>query len=286
MQLPSLEIMIATCGPDGADKAAAMLLPETPGISYSISWQDSGNAPAPVQLLGRRDVALLRLEGRGLSRNRNNLLRHASADLLMVADDDLRLLPDGLQQARRIFAENPELDFGIFQYASDIPKEYPAETCTLARLPKHFFPSSIEMILRREPRAGRLRFNEDFGLGAPRITAGEEDLLLKRARKAGLDCRFFPVTLSYHPGYTTGVQPKLSRGSIISRGVIAAVETPLTAPLRVPLCAWRIARKGQCNFFRALLLCCEGALRGYFSPSLRRYLKGKQPAESGPTKIK
>lgn len=275
MDSPSLtlEILIATCGPGGGRKVEAMLLPELPGVSYLVSWQEPGEARVPEGLAARGDVRVLSLSGYGLSRNRNNCLDNARGDILLIADDDLVLYPDGLREIRRIFARHPSLEYGSFRYDSDVPKVYPSRECSLQKLPKWFFQTSFEIVLRRQSRGGKLRFPENFGLGAGEFTAGEEELLLKKARLNHIDCRFFPVTIACHPGPTTGVMPRLAKGTIRACGAVTAIEYPLTCVLRIPLVSWRMSRDGRASFIGALSLMSAGAIKAIFTDAVRPYLK-------------
>lgn len=269
----TLEVMIATCGPDGGRRVEAMCLPRLDGVSYLVSWQEPGGAAVPESLSCREDVRVLPLGGLGLSLNRNHCLDNARGDILLVADDDLELYPEGLEAVRRLFRENPGLEYGSFRYDSDVAKTYPSSACSFARLPKDFYQTSFEIALRRDSRAGLLRFPENFGLGAAEFTAGEEELFLKKARINGLDCRFFPVTIACHPGATTGVRARLADGALRARGAVAAVEYPLTAVLRVPLVAWRVSRARQAGFMKALRLMAGGACKAIFGDAVRTYLK-------------
>lgn len=269
----TLEVMIATCGPDGGRKVAAMNLPVIPGVKYLVSWQEPGENAVPDELAFRDDVRVIFLKGYGLSRNRNNCLDNATGDILLIADDDLEFYSEGLSEIRRIFEEHPALEYGSFRYDSDVPKFYPPKESSLARLPKGFSQSSVEIALRRESLAGKLRFNEDFGLGAPVFTAGEEELFLKKARNNGLHCRFFPITIANHSGATTGVRERLADGTIRARGVMIAVEFPLTSLLRIPLGAFRISHAGQAPFFKSLRLLVYGAVKGAFGYVVKSYLR-------------
>lgn len=268
----TLEIMVATYGPDGPRKVAGMLLPPMEGISYLVSWQSPGDALIPKELDDREDVRVVTLDGVGLSRNRNNCLENAMGDLLMVCDDDLILYPDGLRKVIEVFEENHGLEYGSFRYDSDSPKVYPSRETSLRKLPKGFFQSSVEIVLRRNSRAGKLRFPENFGLKAPEFGVGEEELLLLRARRQGLDCRFFPITTCRHPGHTTGVASEMPDAVLRGFGACAATEYPVSCLVRIPLKAWRLSRIGSAKFFRALRLMSHGARHALFGDAVRPYL--------------
>lgn len=270
----TLEVLIATCGPDGGQKVAAMNLPELPRVSYLVSWQEPGGSGIPETLSARDDVRIIILEGFGLSRNRNNCLDNARGDILLIADDDLELIPEGLESILAIFGKNPGLEYGSFRYDSDVPKEYPEYECSLDTLPRNFYQTSFEIALRRDSRAGRLRFPENFGLGSTEgFTAGEEELLLKKARINSICCHFFPVTIARHKGPTTGVRQQLADGAIRARGTLTAVEYPLTSILRIPVVSLRIARAGQAGFLKALRLMIAGAWAARAGNVVKPYLK-------------
>lgn len=272
-QLLTLEVLIATCGADGARKVAAMNLPELPRVSYLVSWQNSAETEIPLSLSQRQDVRIIRLDGLGLSRNRNNCLDNALGDILLIADDDLEFYSEGLQAILTVFEANPELEYASFRFDSEASKPYPTIETSLATLPKDFYQVSFEIALRRNSRAGKLRFNESFGLGAEKFTAGEEEFFLKKAQINRINCRFFPITIGRHPGLSTGVRHRLADGTIRSRGVFTVIEYPFTAFLRIPLAAWRIGRARQAGFFKALRLLISGALSGIFSDIVKPYLK-------------
>lgn len=268
----TLEVLICTFGPEGGRRVQRMQLPEIDNVSYLVSWQGDCPKVVPAPLAERRDLRFVFLDGKGLSRNRNHCLDNARGDILLVADDDLRFYPDGLKGIMDVFAANPSLEYGSFMYDGADGKTYPAASLSLKSLPKDFYQTSFEVALRRESRAGALRFDEEFGLGAPQFGAGEEELVLKRARIKGLDCRFFPLLIASHAGVTTGLAAHYPDSVLRSRGVLTAVEFPFTAPLRVVLNSWRIVRKGQAGFFRALRCQTAGLLYGWFSQELKDYL--------------
>lgn len=266
-----LEVGVPTFGPDGMQMVEKMNLPRLDGVCYLVSWQmPEGDIPESIAC--RDDVRVLKLNSKGLSRNRNNILAHARGDVVFFADNDLMLYPEGLKGIAEAFVRIPSLEFGVFKFESEIERIYPEGECSLERMPKYFYPGSM-FALRMDSRAGKLRFNEDFGLGADKFTAGEDDLLLMKARRLGLDCRYLPVAVAWHPGASTGFGGHLDKKAIAARGVLTAAEWPWTAPLRLLLGAWRIWRKGQASLVPALYHITRGALYGYLSQAFYNYLR-------------
>lgn len=268
----TLEICVVTFGKEGGERLVKMNLPRLPRVSYLVSWQERGEEPVPESIASREDVKVLDQQGYGSSRNRNNCLDHATGDVLLFADDDLQLYPAGLQRVLEIFEENPELEYGSFCFESDVAKSYPSRECSLVHLPKNFYQTTFEIALRRDSRAGKLRFSEQHGFAVNDFTAGEDCLLLQRARVQGLNCRFFPVKIAYHPGPTSGVRPRLSRGVILMQGAFTLLEFPATTLPRLLLGGWRIARKRRAPLMRAWGLLFLGAWKELVSRKGWRYL--------------
>jgi len=266
MKLPTLEILIST---NSLPAFSAMSLPQEEGVSYLISWQKNAGLEAPQRLLDRRDVRIVRNPGSGLSQNRNHALDHASGDILLIADDDLIYRPGAFRKIREAFASHPGLDIGLFRYECGdgrSEKTYPEEeTVIKEKLPKGYFVSSIEIAIRRKGRSGHLRFDPKFGLGAPVLGAGEEEVFLHHALKSGHEVRFFPTTICTHPGETTGLLARIAPAALRGIGATILLLYPVSWAPRLLLKAWRISRSGQGGFFGSLRSLTHGAFYGMFN---------------------
>lgn len=251
----TLEVLICTLGRDGIERVAAMGLPHVESVSYLVSWQmPDGEVP---QSLIRPDVRIITSHDKGLSRNRNHALDNAAGDILLIADDDLSYTAEQLFSVANVFSKNPSLEVAMFRYDGEDKKCYPDHECDLGKeMPKGYYVTSFELALRRNSPAGKLRFNEKMGIGARYLHAAEEELLLLTARKMGLNCRFFPITITGHKGLTSGnrdVTPGVARAF----GAYIGLAYPFTCLPRILLKAWRLKRSGQGSFFKSLwqMLC-------------------------------
>jgi glycosyltransferase involved in cell wall biosynthesis len=257
--LPTLDLAMATWKPDGISRVAAMNLPQVDGVRYVVSWQASADAPIPAELAARADVSIHRTDAVGVAANRNNALEHCTADVVLHSDDDLVYSAEGLQAVRRAFAEHKDVDLAVFQYDGDDGKNYPAEECDLAVLPKNFWVATFQLAVRRDSAAGVLRFNTAFGPGAEFTASGEDEVYLLTARRRGISCRFFPITITTHCGITTGQRAITNAKVLHGMGAVIRLSYPRTALLRILLKAWRMWRSGQCAPAFAL----RGLLRGW-----------------------
>lgn len=255
--------MIATIYPEGIRRVAEMDLPKVEGVSYVVAWQMPGAEPIPETLARRDDVTIVRSDTRGVARNRNIALRAASADIVMLSDDDLRYTRESLRKVIDTFKANPDVDVALFRYEGG-NKVYPDREAEL-HLPlpmKGWYVTEFELAFRRDAVQGKAEFDEAFGIGAGYIGAGEVDILLVRLlRGLGLRGRFFPETIARHPAHpTTGERPGQKLCVVRSRGVFRRLYYPWSWPLRILLDAGRDHRSGRASFPRSLLGLTQGAV--------------------------
>ncbi|MDE7407242.1 MAG: glycosyltransferase, partial [Muribaculaceae bacterium] len=132
----TLDVLISTIYSAGIHRVAAMNLPVMEGVRYVVSWQcPEGKIPAE---LCRSDIKIIPFDKRGLSSNRNNALANSTADLCLIADDDLIYKADQLQKVIDSFEQHPEVEVACFCYKGD-HKRYPIELTDISkRLPKGY----------------------------------------------------------------------------------------------------------------------------------------------------
>lgn len=262
--MSTLEVLIPTHTPEGIRRVEAMNLPVMNGVGYVVSWQNYGDGQVPPTLAERNDVKIVKCDRPGVSANRNNALDHASADILLIGDDDLIYTPEQLGAVVKIMDANPDVEYASFRYDGADGKKYPASECDLGGvLPRDFNQTTFEIALRRNSRAGDLRFNEQFGPGAPVFTAAEDEVMFLTARSHGINMRYFPVTITRHPGLTTGYRNVGCDGVLLSAGAVIAKMFPVSCVMRIPLKAWRMWRSGRAPFFKSLALMMRGAIMSH-----------------------
>ncbi len=257
----TLEVLICTCGDDGIKRVAKMGLPKSNGVKYLVSWQtDALNPLIPEELL-RDDVLILATSSMGLSNNRNHSIANATGDICLIADDDLTYTSHQLQCVIGAFEQNHDVDIALFRYSGGDNKAYPDYEFDLnAIIPKGYYITSFEIAFRRQRLSSGIKFDPRFGAGAS-MPAGEEFLFVQNALKAGLRCRFFPVTITRHDGLTTGSRQQ-SKGVLQANGVCVAVGYGLLGLLRLPVIAWRHSQRGKANFFPAVYNLLKGYIYG------------------------
>ncbi|MBP5731901.1 MAG: glycosyltransferase family 2 protein [Bacteroidaceae bacterium] len=185
-----------------------VLMPPREGVTYIISHQTDGSHPAPHELTTRSDVTLTTIPGRGLSANRNNAIAHATADVCIIADDDCLYDKQHLKNVTDAYNKYPDADIICFtaqDYNSQPLRHYPTEDMPYLQAVKQgYYPASIQITFRRKTVAGRIAFNPNFGLGSALLCAGEEEVFIADALRAGLNIMYVNQPIVRTDPNTTG----------------------------------------------------------------------------------
>ena len=250
----TLELLVCTID-NGIDNVKNLLLAPIKGVSYLVSWQHSPGKPMPAipQELLRDDVKIVHLEGKGLSRNRNNAIRNATGDICLIADDDCIYRPEYFNTIINTFHKDSSLDLAAFRFKTECEsKNYPDIPYNLQKLHKGHHISSIEIAFRRTSVQGKLWFNEQFGLGAPVLQSCEDNIFIFDAVNSGLNCRYFPYIITEHNHPTTASTRVGNPGVIMAEGAFIRKAYKWTALPRIVLKAYRLNKKNSLGFFKNL----------------------------------
>ena len=202
----TLEVLICTID-RRIQNVPDILQAQRPDVSYLVAWQhtspDDGRTLPPA-LQERHDVRVIHVQGGGLARNRNAALEAAQGNLLLIADDDVTYFDNSFDEIVQAF-RTQDADIICFQALGQegrLLKTYSAVAFDYANQPRGTYFTSFEIAMRRSPRLPR--FDERFGLGAPYLGAGEEEVFLLQAHHAGLRVRYLPMTIVRTKSQTTG----------------------------------------------------------------------------------
>ncbi len=202
-----LEIQICTIG-DGILKVPEIFLPERDDVRYLVSWQVENPLDVPkaeiLSCFRRRDVRLFTMQGRGLSRNRNNALMRTEGDIVLISDDDCTYTNEYFDTIISTYRQETNADIILFK--ANYPKAYPERQMPYRKAMrcKGYYPASVEITIARKAVNKGLHFNEDFGLGSGKYICGEESVMLKDAETSGMNILFVPRVIVNTPAGTTG----------------------------------------------------------------------------------
>ena len=187
----TIQFLISTLG-ERIAQAAKVLLPPMEGVSYVVVWQRNGigSDALPAELKEREDVSIA--------------LENATADLLVITDDDNRYDTAAIELIRNAFEKHPTAGLIQFQALTMEGKplrNYPAFPYAYETRPRGTYFCSVELVMRR--KANLPRFDERFGLGAE-LGCGEEEVFVHEAVKRGVKMIYVPQPLVRTDGATTG----------------------------------------------------------------------------------
>lgn len=256
----TLEVLICTNGVEGMNRVSQMNLPQVDGVKYLVSWQIELCNPIIPQELLRDDINVITLLGKGLSHNRNHSIKHATGDICLIADDDLSYESHQLQAVVDTFRNNPQVDIALFKHSGDDNKWYPDFEFDLISMPRGYYITSFEIAFRCESVAGKVLFDPRLGAGT-NLPAGEESVFINDAIKAGLSCRFFPITIVHHNGLPTGAR-KWTTDVLKANGVYLFIVHKYSALLRIALIACRLSRQGKAKLIPAMFHMISGYIYG------------------------
>ncbi len=253
-----LDVLIATHGSDGLQRVADMHLPIADGVHYIVTCQASRSVEIPAPLM-RSDIEVYEIPTLGLSNNRNAGISLARAPYCLIADNDLIYKPEGLNAVINALDTHPDVDIATFRHEGE-PVRYPAvETDFTKCMPRGYSATSFEIAFRRSS-IGNIRFDPNFGIGAP-LACCEDPLFILDCRRAGLRCRFFPITIVEHRELSTGFRPINDPATAMAEGAYIRLAYGLAGYARIPLFAWRAWRKGRMPLLWGML----HLTRGFFS---------------------
>jgi glycosyltransferase involved in cell wall biosynthesis len=221
-----LNILISTMD-ERINNVYKILLPPKSDVTYIISHQylDEKYNYTPENLF-RDDVFIFKYKGKGLSKNRNNALKHSDGDIILIADDDVRFLPDSFEIIEKSYLDNPGMDLICFKIMTPENegeyKAYPENPYPLKEQFQHFI-SSIEITFRTARiKEADLRFDDRFGLGSF-LGWGEEKVFITDAIKKKMNVWYIPQYIVIHPKESTiNTLNKYNRKRVFYKGGIEA----------------------------------------------------------------
>ncbi|MEN2281236.1 glycosyltransferase family A protein [Algoriphagus sp. SE2] len=151
-------------------------------------------------------IKFLSFDEKGLSKSRNRAIQESSADIGLIADDDLIYFEDFEAKIKNAFEKFPDADILTFKITTPDGKPYKKYSDSPFKHSRTsiYKVSSVEMVLKLSSiKSAGVAFDERFGLGAT-YSSGEETIFLNDALDAGLNLYFFPEPIVIHPIESSG----------------------------------------------------------------------------------
>ena len=197
---------------------------------------------------------------RGLSRSRNMAIRNATADICMLADDDMEYRSNYVDIVCSAFEEK-DADIIGFQ-VKGIEKEFKKYAKKERRVSylNSMKMSSVELAFRRNALLEKnIWFDELIGAGTE-FLMGEENILLFQCLRKKLHIHYVPqIIANLHIGKSTWFNG-INESYFIGKGAsFAAMNTPFTTPLILQFAIRKKALyQNEASFWEAICRMMKG----------------------------
>ncbi|MBS9775345.1 glycosyltransferase [Candidatus Gracilibacteria bacterium] len=212
----TLGVLITTMN-NGIKRVKKELLPQLKDVDeVIISHQITDENISPEKENLGENIKYVFMREKGLSKNRNNALKYATADICYICDDDLDFI-EGFEKIIKNSYADIEADIITFQAQTpDGKKHFPIKEG------KHSKSSILRIwswgiTFKREViQKNNIIFDEEFGLGA-RYPVGEENIFLTDCYKKGLKMFHCEKSIVIHKEESSGIDYKNREDLIIAR---------------------------------------------------------------------
>lgn len=230
----NVNILISTID-EGINQVQNVTLDPREDVKYIISHQYTDNKYKyiPDELV-RGDITISQIEGKGLTKSRNNAIKIASGDIALLSDDDVTYTNADIETIKKTFLENSDVDVAIFKIRTPPGepeyKKFSDEIIEYKRAP---FVGSVQIAFKLDSiKEKGILFDERFGAGQELLICGEEKLFIQDCINDGLKVVYFPEYIVEHPYLNTGkaIPAYDIRRNWVEGGLQSRLEGPIALP--------------------------------------------------------
>ena len=152
------------------------------------------------------EVKVFELKNQGVAKSRNTAIANAESAYLLFGDDDIEFKESGIASAINYLNANPDVSILLMQAIDEtgkLRKRYPTKSHQL-KLTNSAKAATYEMMIRTSDiKSAGIKFDENFGAGAPNYL-GDEYIFIADALRSGLKGQFEPIVIAIHPTESSG----------------------------------------------------------------------------------
>lgn len=205
----TIEILISTMNQENIDFIESMNL-QSDAVVINQNQEIEDKA---VYKNNDHQIKYISTIDKGLSKSRNMAIKHASADICVIADDDMEYENDYVEKIISSYEKYPEADIIAFQVKRTGNKERDKKFRDHLSWENEITSmkiSSVEITFKRKQIVENdLFFDPRFGAGT-NILHGEENIFLNEAIKKNLNVLYLPINIaqvdtsesSWYEGFT------------------------------------------------------------------------------------
>ena len=170
------------------------------------------------------DINVVQLHNKGVAKSRNAAISNTNSKYLLFGDDDIEFNETSISVAVDFLDKNPGISILLMRAVDEtgkLRKRYPAKAHSL-KLTNSAKAATYEMMIRvSDIKSAGIKFDENFGAGAPNYL-GDEYIFIADALRAGLKGRFEPIVIAIHPTESSGslrnlTSDRSARAKVFSR---------------------------------------------------------------------
>lgn len=195
MREKSIEVLISTTDRKNLDFLQKMNL-ATDGVVVNQNLCVEGTK---VHTISDYQFVTVNSLDRGLSKSRNLAIEHSTADICLIADDDMRYHSDYAKKIAKAYEEHPSADIIAFQVkrvGNVNRKKSFREKQNWENYLTSMKISSVEITFRREVIVKKnISFNPNIGAGTE-FYNGEENAFLYEALRKNCKILYLPVEIA------------------------------------------------------------------------------------------
>lgn len=205
---------------------------------------------------------LLSFKEKGLSSSRNKAIENSSADICVIADDDLTYNNDYIEIISKAYKKYSDADIIAF-YVESVNKERPTTNQSEGRVSwiSSMKISSFQITFKRKSIiSNNIIFDSNFGAGSGEYTSGEENIFLFDCLKKKLKIYYIPVSIAtvdhkestWFSGYNENLF--ITKGAVYYR---MSGTLSIAMIIQFAIRKYNLYRK-EISFFNAIKLMCVG----------------------------
>lgn len=181
---------------------------------------------------GEHRIKFYSFAERGVGLSRNCALMRATADICILADDDMVFEDGYCATVQQVFDENPSADVVIFNLIEkDSVRRVNDKVKKIHKLNYMNYGAARVAFRRKGVSYHGICFNQNFG-GGTQHQCGEDTLFLRDCLDAGLNMIAVPVAIAtLHDDRPSTWFHGYDKKYLFDKGVVLAIAHPVLAPL-------------------------------------------------------
>lgn len=190
--MPTIQVLIATVDRKGVSLPTKMNI-----SSDAIICDQCGITKNEEFIFNENKIKLCCFNERGVGKNRNRALELASADISLIADDDMTYADGYSELVKKEFAAHPKADVILFNVVRANGLPYKVRKPFRVRYHNFMRFGAVRIAFRTQSvKECGIIFSEIFG-GGTRYSHGEDSLFLKDCLDNGLRLVAVPTVIAH-----------------------------------------------------------------------------------------